>query len=149
MPQKPLALLIDDESSILEELVWHLEQQGWECLSATDGSKGLQLWQSHSYQLELVVTDVRMPGIQGQTLVKEISGVRKTTRPALFIMTAYDDVSREDAHIIGADAIFQKPFRVRELVAAAEHFMRIATTHDIELEREKNLVHAPSSKITQ
>jgi DNA-binding response OmpR family regulator len=64
-------------------------------------------------------------------------------------MTAYDDVSREDAHTLGADAIFQKPFRVRELVAAAEHFMKLAEGHAELLESEANLTKVSSSKIPQ
>ncbi|MEY4064051.1 MAG: hypothetical protein RIR26_259 [Pseudomonadota bacterium] len=126
MTIRPLALLVDDENSILEELVWHLEQRGWDVLTATDGIQGAALWHKHSNALNLVVTDIRMPGVQGQALIQQIGVQRKQLRPALFIMTAYDDVSREDAHNIGADAIFQKPFRVRELVAAAQHFMKLA-----------------------
>lgn len=125
MAEKPLALLVDDESSILEELSWHLEQRGWQVLTAPDALKAEQLFQKHLDQLSLVVTDIRMPGIHGHTLVKKMSSKRVALKPALFIMTAYDDLTREDAHVIGADAIFQKPFRVRELVAAAEHFVRI------------------------
>ncbi|MEN9809115.1 MAG: hypothetical protein RLZZ488_682 [Pseudomonadota bacterium] len=126
----PTALLVDDEHSILEELSWHLQQRGWRVLTAPDGCKAEELCRKHFSELQLVVTDIRMPGHSGQTLVKKIAEERKSMRPAVFIMTAYDDVSREDAHVIGADAIFQKPFRVRELVAAAEHFVKIA-------EREK------------
>ena len=149
MSKRPLVLLVDDESSILQELVWHLEQQGWEVLTASDGIQGEQLWKKHSNSLSLVVTDIRMPGLPGQALVKEISALRRTTRPAVFIMTAYDDVSREDAHTIGADAIFQKPFRVRELVAAADHFMKLAISHSEELDTKSELLRAPSSKIPQ
>ncbi|MEY3901568.1 MAG: hypothetical protein RL189_874 [Pseudomonadota bacterium] len=122
----PTALLVDDEHSILEELSWHLQQRGWRVLTAPDGCKAEELCRKHFLELQLVVTDIRMPGQSGQTLVKKIAEERKSVRPAVFIMTAYDDVSREDAHLIGADAIFQKPFRVRELVAAAEHFVKIA-----------------------
>ncbi|NBW82415.1 DNA-binding response regulator [bacterium] len=126
MPQLPLVLLVDDEASILEELGWHMSQCGWRVLTAANGVKGEELWKKHAAELSLVVTDVRMPGISGQTFVKKMSAERTSIQPLIFIMTAYDDVSREDAHIIGADAIFQKPFRVNELVAAAEHFMKIA-----------------------
>jgi DNA-binding response OmpR family regulator len=149
MSIRPLALLVDDESSILEELVWHLEQRGWDVLTATDGLHGVALWQKHANTLNLVVTDIRMPGIQGQALVQQIGSQRKQIRPAVFIMTAYDDVSREDAHNIGADAIFQKPFRVRELVAAAQHFMKVASgTGDSELASGPALTLA-GSKIPQ
>jgi DNA-binding response OmpR family regulator len=127
MLKHPMALLVDDESSILEELSWHLQQRGWQVITAADGMKAEQLFKKHLDELSLVVTDVRMPGIHGHTLIKNMSTQRKALRPALFIMTAYDDLSREDAHLIGADAIFQKPFRVRELVAAAEHFVKLGS----------------------
>jgi len=149
MSKRPLVLLVDDESSILQELVWHLEQQGWDVLTASNGIQGEQLWKKHSNSLSLVVTDVRMPGLSGETLVKEISALRRTMRPAVFIMTAYDDISREDAHTIGADAIFQKPFRIRELVAAAEHFMKLGTSHSEELDSNSELVRVLSSKSPQ
>jgi|GEM_PF-647975 len=149
MQNRPLVLLVDDENSIIEELVWHLEQRGWEVLTASDGMKGEQLWKKHAQALKLIVTDIRMPGLPGQALVKQISAVRKTIRPALFIMTAYDDVSREEAHALGADAIFQKPFRVRELVAAAEHFMKLGERHNDLLEDRAELAKVPSSKIPQ
>lgn len=146
MSIRPLVLLVDDESSILQELVWHLEQHGWEVLTASNGIQGEHLWKKHSNSLSLVVTDIRMPGLSGQALVKEISALRKTLRPAVFIMTAYDDISREDAHTIGADAIFQKPFRVRELVAAAEHFMKLGNSQSEEKNSTAELVCAPSAK---
>jgi hypothetical protein len=125
MVDKRLALLVDDESSILEELSWHLQQRGWQVITAPDAFKAELLFRKHRDELSLVVTDVRMPGLHGETLVKNMSTNRLSLRPALFIMTAYDDLTREDAHRIGADAIFQKPFRVRELVAAAEHFVKL------------------------
>lgn len=125
MTQGPLALLVDDESSILEELSWQMRQRGWRVLTAPDGVRGAELCRKHFAELNLVVTDIRMPGLPGQDLIKGAASERATLRPALFIMTAYDDVSREDAHKIGADAIFHKPFRVLELIAAADHFMKV------------------------
>lgn len=125
MVQTRTALLVDDESAILEELSWHLSQRGWKVMTASDGSSGEELCRKHMGELSLVVTDVRMPGLPAQLLVKHVAQGRTSCRPAIFIMTAYDDLSREDAHVIGADAIFQKPFRVRELVAAAEHFVKL------------------------
>ncbi|MFZ9520822.1 MAG: response regulator [Silvanigrellaceae bacterium] len=126
MSQRPLVLLVDDESSILEELGWHLGQCGWRVLTASNGVKGEELWRKHAAELSLVVTDIRMPGVTGQNFIKKIAAERNAIQPAIFIMTAYDDLTREDAHTIGADAIFQKPFRVKELVAAAEHFIKLA-----------------------
>ncbi|NBO38943.1 response regulator [bacterium] len=145
MSARPLVLLVDDEKAILEELGWHLEQRGWRVVLASDGSQGESLWKTHNHELRLVVTDIRMPGTHGKTLVKSISSSRQHLRPALFIMTAFDDVSREDAHRMGADALFQKPFRVKELVAAAEHFMKVADSNDA----ESSALHVGQSKATR
>lgn len=123
--KKLKALIIDDELAILEELKWHLEQHGWDVTTAKDGIRGLEQWDSIGSQLDLVISDIRMPGVSGQSLVKNIATAKRDLLPALFIMTAYDDVLREDAHAIGADAIFQKPFRVMELISAAKHFVHV------------------------
>jgi hypothetical protein len=131
MSESLLALLVDDETSIVEELSWHLQQRGWRVITAPDAYRAEQLFSKHRDQLSLVVTDVRMPGMHGHLLIKKLSTHRLTLRPALFIMTAYDDLSREDAHVLGADAIFQKPFRVRELLAAADHFVKLGTKDSI------------------
>lgn len=126
MLQKKLkALIIDDETAILEELKWHLEQHGWEVLTACDGVRGKEKWEHMGQKLDLIISDVRMPGIDGKALLQSIAQNKKDLLPALFVMTAYDDVLREDAHSIGADAIFQKPFRVKELISAAQHFIKV------------------------
>jgi DNA-binding response OmpR family regulator len=123
--RKLKVLIVDDETAILEELKWHLEQHGWDVTTASDGLQGKEFCDRGVTQFDLIISDIRMPGMDGQALVKLVADIKNDLLPALFIMTAYDDVLREDAHAIGADAIFQKPFRVSELVAAAQHFIKV------------------------
>lgn len=140
--KKLKVLIVDDELAILEELKWHLEQHGWDVKTANDGIRGLEHWESFGSQLDLVISDVRMPGVNGQSLVKNIAISKKDLLPALFIMTAYDDVLREDAHAIGADAIFQKPFRVMELIAAAKHFVHIRNKFSAESSKTLGMLNS-------
>jgi two-component system alkaline phosphatase synthesis response regulator PhoP len=145
VPDKKLkALIIDDEAAILEELKWHLEQHGWEVTTAVDGIRGKECCEQLNQNLDLIISDVRMPGIDGQALLKNIAQNKRDLLPALFFMTAYDDVLREDAHEIGADAIFQKPFRVKELIAAAKHFIKVR--NDFAAEAAKTATVLPSGR---
>ncbi len=147
MPHRKLkALIIDDEAAILEELKWHLEQHGWEVATASNGVRGKECCEQSSEQFDLIVSDIRMPGIDGQTLLKTVAQSKKDLLPALFVMTAYDDVLREDAHAIGADAIFQKPFRVKELIAAAQHFIKVRNDFTAEA-TTKNAIRPASGPI--
>ncbi len=68
-PQKTI-LIIDDEISILESLTSFFEDEGYIVLPAVDGDSGLELFFKES--VDLVLTDLRMPGIDGLDVMKAI-----------------------------------------------------------------------------
>ena len=69
-----------------------------------------------------LVLDIRLPGISGLELYRQLSS-RGPTPPVIF-MTAYDDkANRKEAEQLGASAYFLKPFRGKELVLAINRAM--------------------------
>lgn len=114
---KGTILVVDDEPGMRTALREVLKRTGWHVLVAEDGEQGLEILKSDE-EIDLLMTDFRMPGINGLELLRETRSVR----PALpsVMMTAYGTV--EDAVCAmkeGANDYLLKPFSfetVTELV---------------------------------
>jgi DNA-binding NtrC family response regulator len=122
MTDRPTVLIIDDETSILESLEILLRAEGFAPTVAQGGHRGLE--QIEAGRPDIVLTDIRMPGITGV----EILAAAHEHDPDLpvILMTAQATLqSAMQAVNAGAFYYIQKPFRNDELVAilrrAAEH----------------------------
>ena len=85
---KPKVLLVDDEESILNSLRRLLRGQPYELLLATSGAQALEVMEQHS--IDLVMTDARMPNMDGATLLAHIHRLYPTTTRIL--LTGYADM---------------------------------------------------------
>ena len=106
-------LLVDDEPSIRVALTKALERDGHHVLSASDGRQALEIATRESP--ELVVTDIRMPVMDGLELLRHL-GQFEPPIPVI-IMSAY---ATAEAKRLGAYAVLAKPFKLPELRAAVE-----------------------------
>ncbi len=119
---RPTVLVVDDESGILESLRILLRNEGFEPTLAHGGKQGLEMLAQSSP--EIVLTDVRMPGVTG---VEILAAARQNDPDVpVILMTAQATLqSAMQAVNEGAFYYIQKPFRNDELVAilkrAAEH----------------------------
>jgi DNA-binding NtrC family response regulator len=80
-------LFIDDDTSGREMGLFNIKKAGYTVDGAKDDREGLKLFEAHPY--DLVVTDVKMPGISGIELLKTI---RETSDVPVLIITAFADV---------------------------------------------------------
>jgi YesN/AraC family two-component response regulator len=116
-------LIIDDEPYILQMLKKMLEKAGHEVSLASNGREGMDLFEKAS--TDLVITDIIMPDKEGLELILEM----KKKRPALKIiaMSGGGRISPESylecAKHFGAEKVFQKPFRHKDLVSAVEELI--------------------------
>ena len=67
---KPRILVVDDEIAVLKYMVTILRRHGYEVHSASDASTALQTVEELSCGLNLLITDVAMPGVSGDELVR-------------------------------------------------------------------------------
>ena len=102
----PHILLIDDEAIALSNLRHVFEREGYVVTACKSGEAGLAAMQAE--QFDLVLTDLRMPGIDGMEVLAHI---RATTPDVPVIMiTAYGDAdTKRKALEGGAEALFTKP----------------------------------------
>lgn len=75
-------LIVDDEESVLEGLGEFLEDEGYKVYKAQDGNVGLQVFRS--VKPDLVMTDLRMPGMSGIELIGEIRKLKENTPVIVF-----------------------------------------------------------------
>jgi DNA-binding response OmpR family regulator len=118
------ALVAEDDGDMRALVVLALEQEGF---AVDDVADGRRLW-IHTLSpgvYDLVVTDMRLPVVDGLTVVEDLRA--REIRSPLIVMTAFSDESvRRRAARIGA-VVLDKPFSMDELCAAARRLCQPAT----------------------
>ena len=110
-------LIVDDEAPIRLLLGEHLQHCGYEVALASQGSGALELLQQRSF--DLVLSDVRMPGMSGLELLADI--VAKHPGVGVLMLTACEDLTLAvNAMRIGALDYILKPFRLTEITASVK-----------------------------
>jgi DNA-binding NtrC family response regulator len=123
-------LIIDDEASIRELAETILTKLGYAVLTAADGSEGLALLNSRNGDVDLVLLDLTMPGMPGETVLRRIA----RTAPSVNVIIASGH-SREsvDKDILAlASGHLSKPFQLHDLsVAIRTALDRPGANHDV------------------
>jgi CheY-like chemotaxis protein len=118
-------VIADDDDDFREYLSDVLRAQGYDVVEAKDGAELLERLEFDSSGDALgrvfhaVVTDVRMPGVTGTSVLEGLSSVGAAHR--VVVMSAFpDSATIERAVGLGASAVLAKPFRIETLLAALD-----------------------------
>ena len=118
MPKEKI-LIVDDEKSIRDFLEIMLKKEGYKVASASSGEEALKLVNQINY--DLVISDIRMKGMSGVELLKNIKEINPET--VVMMVTAYASVDTAiDAMKAGAYDYIAKPFKIEEV----KHIIRNA-----------------------
>ena len=111
----PHILVVDDQEANRITLQRILEREDWKVSQASDGQAGLD--QVRTNAPDVVVTDLKMPGLNGLELLKAIRTVRPEVE--VILMTAYGTVETAvDAMKVGAYDYVTKPLKRNEIVSS-------------------------------
>jgi len=107
-------LVVDDEENLRDVLVEVLKRDGHEVESASDGNEGLRRLQDSRY--DLVITDLRMPGIEGPALYEALRQHYPTDPPRVIFMSANTGIE-EYAHFLAGtgEPALEKPFNLADM----------------------------------
>jgi CheY-like chemotaxis protein len=109
-------LLVENEFALRELIKRFLEASGYSILGARDGDEALSLAAAHPTPIDLLLTDVVMPGMSGFALASRVTQLRAETKVLYFSGYADDyDVIREGLHDSGRPFLL-KPFSQADLI---------------------------------
>ncbi len=111
-------LLVDDEHDIRQSLSGFIEKLGHEVICSADGNAALNLF--HQAHPDMVITDIRMPGMDGLELLRRIKQIELSPVDVLVITGHGDMENAIQALKFGAFDYLQKPVNVRELAITIE-----------------------------
>ena len=112
------SVLLVDDTPVIRHLAQHvLEEAGYDAHSAEDGVAALGFLRAREAPIDVVVTDLAMPQMDGFTLIRELRKLSPQTRVVL--MTGYvDAVELAERSAERPDLVLPKPVRPPELLAA-------------------------------
>src|SRR5512133_455732 len=114
-------LVIDDDDSLRDTIGLMLEKEGFRPLLAGDGKRGYE--EAVLAHPDLILVDLRMPGMSGVEVCKQIRGAGDNT-PIIVLSAVGDEVDKVLLLEIGADDYVVKPFGTRELLARIHALLR-------------------------
>lgn len=116
-------LVIDDENNMRWVLQKAFQRAGYQVFTASRGNEGLQLFARHA--IDLVLLDLKMPGMDGLSLLRELRS-RDAETPIL-LFTAYATVATAvEALKVGATDYIRKPFDIEDVLTKISHHLHSA-----------------------
>jgi len=123
---KQTILVVEDEESLLKSTCSLLRAVGYEVLEALGGSEALRISQVRNRDIQVVLTDVVMPGMDGVELVQHLIAQRPSLK--VIYMSGYTGQSAGRSAAFSPDALFlMKPFTREELVRKIQDALQAQT----------------------
>jgi CheY-like chemotaxis protein len=116
-------LVVDDEPAWLEAMQMVLKEEGYKAVAATSGEEALRRLQRQ--KPDLIMTDVRMPAMNGFDLYEKIKeNPTISTIPVVFMSSIDDYYAKKTAKELGATGYMTKPSFTEDLKKTVEQFLK-------------------------
>jgi len=116
---KGTILLVEDEDAVRTFAVRALTTRGYEVLEAESGEAALEIVDNHEGKIDLIVSDVVMPNMDGPTMLKELRKRRKETK-IIFVSGYAEDAFAKSLDPSEEFRFLPKPFSLKQLAAAVK-----------------------------
>jgi len=121
MSNIPKILIVDDEPDLIEIMTFRLQEAGFDPFSAKSSFEALEILKKE--KIDLVLTDIRMPGMDGIKLLGEIKS-NNPIKPKVVVITGSVNISLEEIYDLGAEGILRKPIDYTQLLNIIRDSMR-------------------------
>ncbi len=147
---KKKILIVEDDHNLSQLIIYNLEKSGFHCFSAHDAESGLDLLAKN--EMDLVVLDIMLPGMDGFECCKKIKQNPKQHHVPVIMLTAKnEEIDRIVGFELGADDYVAKPFSTRELILRVKAVLKRAKRPDAEgevLSIEDLSIDIPRHRVT-
>ena len=113
-------LIVEDEKAIVDIIAFNLKREGYEVEEAYEGKGGLE--KALSPQVDLVLLDVMLPGMDGFELLRRLR--EKSNVPVIMVTAREEERDKVLGLDTGADDYITKPFSIKELLARVKANIR-------------------------
>jgi|SRR5215469_12989947 len=110
----PKILVVEDSFETRDSLTILLELCGYDVIVASDGKEGLA--KALGENPDLIVTDVRMPSVNGIEMLREFRRHHNYNSVPVLVVTGYSKDYAKEAFAAGADQVLAKPFNPEDLL---------------------------------
>ena len=118
--QDATILLVDDEPDLLDIMAEWFHREGARVFVAQHGGEALNLIQQN--QVDAVVSDIRMPVMDGLALLRHLKSVH-ASKPSVIFISGFSDIEPRDAYDLGVEAIMSKPVERKELISVVARIL--------------------------
>jgi two-component system chemotaxis response regulator CheY len=116
-------LIVDDSASMRQLIAFAIKDAGYEALLAENGREALD--KLKGTKVDLVITDLNMPEVDGLTLIKEVRAMADYKFVPILMLTTESQVAkREEGRAAGASGWIVKPFSSDKLLAIVNKFVK-------------------------
>ena len=120
-------LLVEDDQDVRDLAIRALQRQGYKVLAASDGQAAHELLKEHDGQINLLLTDVIMPGLNGKELAEQISRWRPGLA-VLYISGYTDNIIAQHGVLEQGVHFLQKPFSIKELTSKVREVLNASNS---------------------
>lgn len=120
---KSCIFLVEDETSLSSIISLNLEMEGYDVLTADNGVNALQIFKQSSQNINLVLLDVMLPGINGFELCMNFKSIAPQI-PVIFITAKNQNTEKITGLKLGADDYLVKPFELEELLLRINNVLK-------------------------
>ena len=138
---RPLILVVDDETKIRRLLATNLENYGFDVMTAADGALAVEVYSKSNPRPDLVVLDIMLPEMNGFECAQKIHEIADV--PIIFLSARNEPTYKMHGFESGADDYVTKPFSVDELVYRIKAVLRRVSGNRIHVAGHEELTNGP------
>jgi len=120
-PANATVLVVDDELELLEIFATWLRRSGYRVITAPNGAEALKLLAVE--KVDTLISDIRMPVMDGTTLVRHIYDMGLTI-PSIIFVSGFGPADPREMHALGVEAMLEKPLSRKVLLSALEQGLK-------------------------
>lgn len=118
-------LVVDDSPTVVKFVSFSLKNGGYKVVTACDGMDAIEKISNMSEDVDLVITDLNMPNLDGYRLIQTLRQNEKHQKTPIIILTSKtEEEDRRQGMEVGADSYLVKPFKSSLLLSEVARYLK-------------------------